>query len=189
MRTSKPISTISYNSEQFLKQKINDWKKAGIIEFGMWIRHEPESDEKKAHYHVFLKPAQLLQTVFLEEDSIEIDPLNPDKPFKMISFRVSKESDWVLYSIHEKGYLQEKGLTRDIHYDVADIECTCEETLTDILSHLSDDRKGRLETKILDCINKDMGWQQIVRSGLIPIRQISAARLYYSALTGQDQVI
>lgn len=189
MRTSKPISTISYNSDDFLKQKIEQWKSAGIIEYGMWIKHQPEEDEKKAHFHVFLKPAQLLQTTFLEDDSIEIDPLNPEKPFKMISFRVSKESDWILYSIHDKAYLQEKGLTRDIHYDIADIISTCEDTLTDILSHLNDDRKGRLETKILDCVNKGMGWNQIVSSGLIPIRQISGARLFYSALTGQDNVI
>ena len=185
MRTSKPISTISYNSENFLKEKIEYWKSRGIIEFGMWIRHEPEGEEKKAHYHVFLKPAKLIQTMDLELDSQEIDPLNPDKPFKMISFRVSKESDWVLYGIHDPSYLLEKGLTREFCYDISDISSTCDDTLKDILSHLSDERKGRLEYRIIDCVNKGMTWGQIVNSGLIPIRQMVGAKHFYSAITGQ----
>ena len=101
MRTSKAVSTISYNSAEFLKAKIEYWRKSGIIEFGMWIRHEPEADEKKAHYHVYLKPAKLIQTMDLEMDSCELDPDNPDKPLKMVSFRISKEDDWLLYSIHD----------------------------------------------------------------------------------------
>lgn len=185
MRTSKPISTISYNSENFLKEKIEYWKSRGIIEFGMWIRHEPESDEKKAHYHVFLKPAKLIQTMDLEADSQEIDPLFPDKPLKMINFRVSKESDWVLYGIHDPAYLLEKGLTREFCYDISDISSTCDDTLKDILSHLSDERKGRLEYRIIDCVNKGMTWGQIVNSGLIPIRQMVGAKHFYSAITGQ----
>lgn len=185
MRTSKPISTISYNSENFLREKIEYWKKVGWIEFGMWILHNPEADEKKAHYHVFLKPAKLIQTTDLEDDSQEIDPHNPDKPFKMISFRVSKESDWILYGIHDKAYLMEKGLEREHHYDISDIQSTCEDTLKDIISHMSDERKGRLEYRIIDCCNKGMTWMQIVNSGLIPIRQMVGAKHFYSAITGQ----
>lgn len=189
MKTSKAISTISYNSAEFLKAKIEYWKAQGIIEFGMWIRHEPEQDEKKAHYHVFLKPAQLIQTMDLELDSCEIDPQHPDKPLKMISFRFSKEDDWVLYGIHDSNYLAEKGLTREHHYDISDIESTCEETLSDIISHLSDNRKGRLEYRIIDCINKGMTWQEIISSGLVPIRYMGGAKIMYTAITGQTNDI
>lgn len=189
MKTSKPISTISYNSANFLKAKIEYWKSQGIIEYGMWIRHEPEQDEKKAHYHVFLKPAKLIQTMDLELDSCEFDPLNPDKPFKMISFRVSKESDWILYSLHDPNYLLEKGLTREHIYDISDIQSTCEDTLNDILSHLSDDRKGRIEYRIIDCVNQGMTWSQIVSSGLIPLRYMGGAKIMYCAITGQHDLI
>ena len=189
MRTSKPVSTISYNTESFLKAKIEYWKECGLIEYGMWIKHEPEADEKKAHHHVFLKPAKLIQTMDLETDSQEIDPINPNKPLKMISFRVSKESDWILYGIHDKAYLQEKGLTRDFHYDLADIKSTCEDTLSDIISSLSDERKGRLEYRIIDCVNKGMQWEQIVKSGLVPIRFMGGAKMFYTALTGQTNDI
>lgn len=186
MRTSKPISTISYNSESFLKNKIEEWKSDGKIEFGMWIKHNPEEDEKKVHYHVFLKPAKLIQTMDLENESIEIDPQNIDKPFKMIGFRVSKESDWLLYAIHDPIYLAEKGLGREICYSFDDVQTTCSDTLIDIISHLNDDRKGRLEYRLMDCIDRNMSWQQIVRSGIIPIRQLSGAKLMYEAVTGQS---
>lgn len=185
MKTSKSISTISYNTEDYLKSIIDKWRKAGIIEFAMWIRHEPEADEKKAHYHVFIKPAKLIQTMDLENDSMEFDPQNPEKPLKMISFRTSKENDWVLYGIHDKDYLAEKGLTRDRHYDLQDIKTTCQDTLSDIISHLSDDRKGRLEYRIMECCERGMSWGQIVGSGLIPLRYMAGAKIMYKALMGE----
>lgn len=189
MRTSKPISTISYNSDEFLKAKIEYWKSLGIIEFGMWIRHMPEEDEKKTHCHVFLKPAKLIQTMDLEMDSCELDPQNPDKPFKMVSFRVSQESDWLLYAIHDPAYLAEKGLEREFVYSFDDIHTTCDDTLSDIIAHISDDRKGRIEYRLIDCINRGMTWQQIISSGMIPLRHMSGAKIMYEAITGQTRVV
>lgn len=189
MRTSKPISTISYNTDAYLRGLIEYWKSSGLVEYAMWIRHQPDEDNKKSHCHVYIKPAQLIQTTAFEENSCEIDPQNPDKPLKMISFRISKEDDWLLYAIHDKAYLQEKGLTRNIHYSFDDVQSTCEETLQDIISHMSDNRKGRLEYRIIDCINRGMSWQQIVSSGLVPIRHIAGARILYESITGQSRVI
>lgn len=188
MKTSKPISTISYNSEAFLKNKIEYWKSIGLIEFGMWIKHNPEADEKKIHYHVFLRPAKLIQTTDLENDSLEIDPNKPDKPFKMVGFRNSNESDWTQYSLHDPVYLAEKGLERSHHYEIKDIQSTCEDTLQDILTHISDKRKGSIEYRIRDMIKKDMSWQQIVASGMIPLRHMGGARMMYAALTAQDKL-
>lgn len=188
MRTSKPISTISYNTPEFLRGKIDYWKSIGLIEFGMWIRHEPEQDEKKAHYHVFLKPAKLLQTMDFEIDSQEIDPLQPGKPLKMISFRTSKESDWVLYAVHDPVYLLEKGLQREHIYSFEEINSTCSDTLADIISHVSDERKGRLEYRLIQCINMKMNWNQIVSSGLIPLRHMGGAKIMYMAITGQADI-
>lgn len=188
MRTSKAISTISYNTDDFLKGKIDYWKQIGLIEFGMWIRHDPEQDEKKSHCHVYLKPAKLIQTMDLEMDSCEIDPANPEKPLKMISFRASEESDWLLYAIHDPNYLIEKGLEREIIYSFDDIQTTCQDTLTDIISHMNDKRKGRLEYRIMDCINRGMSWNQIVGSGIIPLRQMGGAKIMYSAMTHQADI-
>lgn len=183
MRTSKPISTISYNSEEFLRGKIEYWKNQGLIEFGMWIRHEPDEDNKKVHFHVFLKPAKLIQTMDLEMDSCELDPNFPDKPLKMIGFRVSKENDWVLYGLHDKEYLASKGMQRNIHYDLGDIQSTDSDTLADIITHLNDERKGKLETRIMECVGMGLNWAEIVGSGLIPLRHMHNAKLLFDALT------
>lgn len=189
MKTSKPISTISYNTDEFIRNKIEYWRSCGIIEFGMWIRHEAEADEKKSHCHVYLKPAKLIQTMDLEMDSCEIDPTNPEKPLKMVSFRISTESDWLLYSLHDKAYLLEKGLERQFHYDISDIQSTCDDTLQDIITQVSDKRKGSIEYRILDMVNKGMTWQQIVSSGMIPLRYMGGAKIMYQALTGQAAMI
>lgn len=182
MKTSKPISTISYNTKDFLEEKLNEWRKNGIIEFAMWIRHEPEEGDKKAHFHVYIKPARLLQTLDLEEMSQEIDPQNLDKPLKMISFRSSVESDWVLYSIHDKQYLAEKGLTRQNHYDISDIHSTCEDTLQDIITRLNDNRKGDIQKRIVDCIEMGMSFGAILKSGMIPMRYVHSAKIYYDEI-------
>lgn len=184
MRTSKPVSTISYNTEEFLVNKINYWKQIGWVEFAMWIRHEPDVDDKKAHYHVYIKPAQLIQTMDLEQGSMEFDPNNPGLPLKMIGFRFSKEEDWVLYGIHDKNYLASKGLTRNFHYDLVDIQCTDYGTLGDIITHISMAQKGRIETRIIDSVAIGMTWHDLVLSGIIPLRYLHSAKLMYETLTG-----
>lgn len=182
MRTSKPISTISYNTADFLKAKLESWKRQGIIEFAMWIRHEPEEDEKKAHYHLFIRPARLVQTTDLEVDSIEIDEKNPQKPFKMIGFRVSNESDWLLYGIHDPVYLMQKGLEREFVYDISDVQSTCSDTFDDIVRHVSDNRKGSLEVRLFDFAERGFSWSEVVATGMIPLRHMSGAKIMYEAL-------
>lgn len=144
---------------------------------------------KKAHYHVYIKPAKLIQTVDFENWSCEIDPQNPEKPLKMVSFRISKEDDWLLYAIHDPYYLQEKGLSRQYVYGFDDVQTTCADTFQDIITHMSDNRKGRLEYRIAECVNMGMTWMQIVQAGIIPIRQITGAKIFYMAITDQERNI
>lgn len=183
MRTSKSISTISYNSASFLRNKLEEWKRNGVIEFAMWVKHDPEEEEKKEHYHVFIKPARLLQTVDLERESEELDIHNLDKPLKMISFRVSKESDWLLYSIHDPSYLAEKGLEKQFVYSFEDINSTCEDTLRDIISHCNDERNSKIEYRLIQLINKGLTWDEIILSGFIPLRYIAGAQIMYNSLS------
>lgn len=188
MKTSKPISTISYNSEDFLRWKIEYWRKKGIIEFGMWIFHRAETGEKN-HFHVYLKPAHMVQTLDLEEDSKEFDPNFPEKPLKMIGFTSSKADDWIMYCLHDVDYLASKGLTRQFHYDVSDIQSTDIDTLKEIIAQLQDSRKGRLENRIIQMCEQGLSWSEIVRSGIIPIRYMSNAKIFYVAITGQEKNI
>ena len=113
MKTSKPIATISYNSENFLREKIYEWKRCGFIEYGMWILHQPDVDGDKPHYHVYLQPAKLIQTEELILRSKELDPnwkplesyvdekekeRHEKKQFLgMTVFKSSETSNWILY--------------------------------------------------------------------------------------------
>lgn len=186
MKTSKPVSTISYNTEPFLKMKIEQWKSQGFIEFAMYIKHKAESNDKKDHFHVYLKPQKQIQTFDLEQSSLEFVSDN-EKPLKCMDFRISSsEYDWIMYAIHDKGYLAQKGLEKECHYDLSDIQSTCEDTFNIILTRLQEERKGTLEERLMFCIGEGLNWKQIVSSGLIPLAKINNARIFYQAVTGQD---
>ena len=122
MRTTKPISTISFNTPQYLELKLNELLSAGRISFWAFIVHLPEDDEggKKHHCHVYVEPAKMLQTDDLKAELKEFDPSNP-KPLGCISWNSSKFDPWYLYALHDKRYLATKGQSRVYHYIHDDI--------------------------------------------------------------------
>lgn len=72
MKTTKPISTISYNSLNFLKYKLDCLLEDGVINFYMGIVHQPEEDEKKEHIHLYILPHSQVDTMKLETQFIEL---------------------------------------------------------------------------------------------------------------------
>lgn len=146
-KSSAMISTISYNSFDFLKDKLNYLVKIGELNYFEFIKHLPDTDDRKLHYHVFMIPNKAqdynqLRNCFRESCSVHIDkkinkfikfdyPLLVSKThfnfnfFKdkkiMLVNKTRKYGDWYWYSIHDKDYLRAKGLTRNIHYCDDDI--------------------------------------------------------------------
>lgn len=106
MATQKPISTISYNSEIFLKEKLDNWIKAHIIQTYMYICHKGE-DGDKDHIHVRIEPNKKLDPMDLQAQLIEYK-IGNDKPLGCRPFRPSKEEDWILYAVHDETYLKLK---------------------------------------------------------------------------------
>ena len=121
MRTSHPIATISYNSKAFLKAKLDELMRNYTIEFYFFIYHIAEKDEGSNHFHVWIAPNKMIDTMKLKEMFIEPDLSKPDKPLGCINFESSKESDAVLYFIHDPTYLQYKHQSREMHYTFADV--------------------------------------------------------------------
>lgn len=185
MRTSKPISTISYNSPEFLRGKLLDWRKAGIIENAIVIQHHAEADEKKDHSHCYIVPARLLQTVDLERDSQEFDPLHPDKPLKMLDFRSSKVSDWILYGMHDPVYLASKGLIRQYHYSDSDFWSTDTDWFDLQMQDVLQSRDSAIELRIRSCVDSGLSWAKTVSTASIPLHMMHNARLYYEALAAE----
>lgn len=106
MATRTPISTISYNTEKFLVEKLNEWKKAHWIQSYMYICHKGE-DGDKDHIHLRIEPNKSLDPMDLTDELKEYDPTN-NKPLCVRPWRTSKEEDWILYAVHDKTYLDWK---------------------------------------------------------------------------------
>lgn len=107
MATQKPISTISYNSESFLREKLDSWVQQHIIQTYMYICHKGE-DGDKDHIHLRIEPNKKLDPMSLTELLSEYDPSHPDKPLTVRPWRPSKEEDWILYAVHDNEYLSLK---------------------------------------------------------------------------------
>ena len=91
MKTSKPFSTISYNSPEFLSVKLDYLVKRRKILFWAYVHHLPEVDEKKPHKHLLIVPnGQINTDEVLLDYLIELDPKKPDKPLACVGVK-SKE--------------------------------------------------------------------------------------------------
>lgn len=184
MRTTKPISTISFNNESYLKLQLDTLKKSKKISFWAYIKHKPEDDEagKKEHIHLYIEPSLLIQTEDLKEFFKEYNPNDISKPFGCISIVSSKFDHWYMYSIHNKGYLASKGQSRRYHYIHDDIvssdydELLCKSRMIDMLS-LS------VYSDMQDAIYNGITFDEYFRRGTIPIQQIKNYMTAWSLLT------
>ena len=123
MATQKPLSTISYNTEPFLLNVLNDLYNKHIIQCWMYIKHKGE-DGDKDHIHLRIEPNRRIDAMEIAERFLEFVPDN-EKPLCCRPFRPSKEEDWFLYVVHEPRYLKLKYTCGDkyekLPYEFTDI--------------------------------------------------------------------
>lgn len=173
MKTSKPFSTISYNSVDFLTVKLNDLINRRKIAFYAFIHHLPEEDEKKPHKHLFIVPNGQINTDEILDYLLEFDAKQPDKPLGCIPFHSSKFADWYLYAKHDKDYLASKGQTRKYHYEkdefiVSDTDYFNEEIHCIDLSKLSKVKALR------NAVENNVPFEHLLMNGQIPVQQVYA---------------
>lgn len=170
MRTSKPIATISYNTEPFLKAKLEELHRNHKIDDWVYIRHDPEEDEKKAHFHVWLSPNRLIDTMDLQDFFNELDPTKPDKPLKCLPFSVSKQDDWILYGMHLPAYLATKGETRQFLYGKEDFVYCDEDVFERAYKHALKGSEWAQRNMVLQLINDGTATPaELILSGVFPI--------------------
>lgn len=187
MRTTKPVATISFNTPDYLRLKLEELRKAKRISFWAFIVHKPEDDEGggKQHMHVYIEPAKMLQTDDVREELREFDPLNPEKPRGCLTFVSSKFDPWYLYALHDKRYLATKGETRRFHYEHDNIvssdsdDLYCKAKSIDMLS-LSP------YEDMIDAISKGISFEEYFRRGYIPIQQLRQFQQAYMLLSYGD---
>lgn len=174
MRTTKPISTISFNTPDFLELKLNELLKAGRISFWAFIPHKAEDDEagKKPHCHVFIEPSKMLQTDDLKSEFKEFDPSHPDKPLSCITFKSSKFDPWYLYGLHDKRYLASKNQSRKFHYSHDDFRTSDDDDLlfkARSIDLLSLSPYADME----DAQRQGITWSEYFSRGTVPLPQIA----------------
>lgn len=174
MKTTLPISTISFNSAEFLAIKLDELATAKILSFWSFIVHKPEDDEggKKEHIHLYVEPAKSIQTVDLTSELIEFDPDHPEKPKKCISWVKSKFAPWYLYALHDKRYLASQGQSRRFHY-----------SHDEILTSDPDDLHSKAKSidmlslspyaDMLEAQSLGLSWAEYFSRGTVPIMQIA----------------
>ena len=197
MKTSKPISTISYNSVDFLLDKLNRLKYMRVIAYYEFIVHLPDKDDKKEHIHLYIEPNKIIDTEefasrFLEDEDTHLDYVDSnDKlqkpPLKCICFRSSKFGDWYWYALHDKGYLKSKMLERNVFYSDSDIFTSDVDThrylvLDNPLSKYCFMGDDTIREYVFNCVSegKDIGY--IMKNARIPIGKTQSVISFYHAI-------
>lgn len=184
--SKQPLSTISYNTDEFLKLRLERLKAKDMISHYMYIHHKGETDPddpdeipEKDHIHLIVFPLKSLDMIALRKKFEEPDPTN-DKPLGVRPFHITKENrvvDWELYAIHDPRYLRGKGLKRDYHYSHKDIITDD----VDFLGRLIRDIKGRISDLelLLDYVEQGATWDEVARDLFITIRELKRFKETY----------
>lgn len=181
MKTSKPFSTISYNTPEYLTARLDELISSRKIEFYAFIEHLPETDETKLHKHLLIVPNGRIDTDQIQDHLTELDPEKPDKPLGCIMCRPSKFGDWFLYVLHDSGYLAQKGQTREYHYEPDEIIVSDTDYFNE-LRHTIDYTPYTRFTQIRQYADDGIAFHELVRMGLIPPQQVYAYEKTYSML-------
>lgn len=181
MKTSKPFSTISYNSDNFLNQRLKELVARRQIDFFAWVHHYPEDDEKKEHKHLYIVPNGRVDTDQVLDYLLEIDLKHPDKPLKCIRPHSSKFADWYLYSIHDTAYLASKGQARKYHYNLGDVQSSDGDYLLEEV-HTIDFAKINRLTSLRDAALQGVPFEELLLNGAIPVQQTFAYRQAYELM-------
>lgn len=182
MRTSKPFSTISYNTPEFLREKLNDLVQRRVIAFFAFIKHFKEEDEKKDHIHLIIFPNGLYQTDALHDYLLEPDLTDlTKKPLSIMPCVNSKFADWFLYVSHDSAYLASKGQTRKYHYLEKDFITSDDDYFHELIRTI--DRTKYAKTQdFVNQVKSGVPFIEMVIKGQIPASQFNQWHAMYKYL-------
>ena len=182
MRTSKPFSMISYNTKEFLIEKLNELVQGGLIQFWAFIHHLPEEDEKKAHKHLYIIPQKLIDTQRIEKALQEIDLTDiTAKPLGAIFPQNSKFADWYLYGLHDKKYLASKGQKRAYTYNDSAFIVSCQDTFQELKNLIDYTEINRLSL-IIEKAENGESLSDIIKTTNIPLQLIGQVKQLYNII-------
>ncbi|MBQ8685128.1 MAG: hypothetical protein IJ514_03030 [Clostridia bacterium] len=182
MTTSKPFSTISYNSEDFLISKLDELVAGGVLDEYSFIHHAKEEDELKDHIHLYMIPSHKMDTAKIKDYLQEYDEQNPEKPLGCISCVSSKWDDFYLYGIHDPAYLASKGMSRKYRYIKDDFHFSSKEFFYELIRRIDRSKFIGLE-RITDAVENGVSFAEMARLGQIPVQLVNQYRLMYELMS------
>lgn len=184
MKTTKPCSTISYNSKEFLERKLNELIDRRIIDFWAFIEHLPEEDEKKEHKHVHIVPNGKIDTDQVKDFLTELNPADIEHPFGCLWFQSSKFDDWYFYELHDIEYLASKGQSRKYQYLESDFVYSSEDYFSQLKHRIDYSKIGNKKTKrVIDEIKHGEDLVSLLNRGLISPQNFMQWEKIYNAMT------
>lgn len=180
MRTTRPISTISYNSDHFLISGLTDLLISRKISFWAFINHLPDNDDGKAHKHLFIVPDERIDTSVISEKFEEFSDDNI-LPLKWMPCRFSNFDNWALYSVHDKDYLKFKGKERKYFYKWDEF-ITSNDTYFNLLVHDIDISPYSGYSSLIDAYYRGENFAQLIVDGKVPLNRVVQYSTIWKAL-------
>lgn len=183
MKTSKAFSTISYNSEGFLLDKLQRLVDTRKIDFFAFVEHFPEDDETKMHKHLFIVPNGKVDTDQVRSELVEVDPTNPlSPPLGCLPMKSSKFADWYLYSSHDTNYLTCKGQSRKYHYPRDDFQVSDIDYFSEEIHTIDHTRYNRFQ-ELVKAVDEGRSFAEVLAMGIVPLQQTYAWQRAHELLT------
>lgn len=177
------MSTISYNTEDFLIEKLNYMLDHNIIDFWAYIYHYKEEDEEKDHIHLYVVPSQLIDSNQFNREFVEF--VEGEKlPRKNRPWVPSSKFDhWFLYIIHHAGYLASKGQSRKYHYSIDDVMRSDSVYLLDKV-HQIDWTKINPLGSVIEAAKSGISFAEFLQKSNLNILQVRSAQFVFEQVQG-----
>lgn len=181
MKTSRLISSISYNTPEYLEDVLSTLVEQGVIEYWHFICHHAEEDDRKPHIHVCVQPSRRMETRGLSQWFQEAVNGDPRNVVGTVLWRPSKIDDWLQYAIHDEAYLASKGEVKKYHYRLEDLRTSCHELLVEQW-HGINRSPYRVVQLLLDCAKEGLPVDAVLASGRISLASAHNVMIMYPAM-------
>lgn len=180
MKTTCPISTINYNSPEYLARKLTALSEAGNFDFWTFVPHKPDVDEKKPHNHVYVRPAKQVDTSALTRAiGIEIFPDGTQGSNVKLWMKSKTFADWYLYGLHDPLYLASKGLKRNVSYTQDDFRASSKEDFLALVAEVN--FRPPLSPEFLEFFaERGTPWAEIVHTARVNPSQYLGFKAMYN---------
>ena len=171
-KSKKAFAPVSYNSPLFLKRKLEELVKAGILDFYVYIYHQADIDSKKEHFHLYMQPKIPIDRTALLEEFKEPDLAHPELPPLgcVWNYRETKIDDWLWYCKHDKEYLASKLAERNCYYNWSDFDCNSDALLEELIRSAEFDSDYAMQKRRREALySNSYSMSELIRSGAVPL--------------------